>query len=210
MKTETMSIHRALAELKLIDSKISNELIRAKFAGFKKVSGKTIDNLTVEEFKSNSKASLQAINDLIKRRASIKSALVLSNATTKVNVAGEEMTVAEAIDKKNTTASMTNLITKLKQTWNQTHVKVDRENRALDDEALLYFQEITQNKDKLNEAQFKTLISAYKDQRELEVVEGFDVRKEGIKLEDELNEFLTNVDFVLSESNTETKIEFSY
>ena len=210
MKTETMSIHRALAELKLIDNKIQKEISRASFAQFKKVVGKTVDNLDVDTFKKNSKASLQAINDLMNRRSAIKSALVLSNAITKVTIAGDEMTVAEAIDKKNTTQSMINLINKLKQTWNQVHVKVGTANRALDEEALVYFQEITENKDRLNEATFKTLVNAYKEQRELEVIEGFDVYKEYTKLDDELSEFLTNVDYVLSESNTETKITFEY
>ena len=38
--------------------------------------------------------------DLISRRNKIKSAIIMSNAKTVVEVAGKQMTVAEAIDKK--------------------------------------------------------------------------------------------------------------
>lgn len=210
MKKETMSVHRALAELKLIDDKTAREIQRAQFAAVKKVTGKTVNGFTTDDFKTKSMGSLQSVKDLMARRTAIKSALVLSNATTQVEVAGDTMTVAEAIDRKNTTATMVSLINKLKQTYSQIHQRVNVFNEKLDEEALLYFQEITQNKDKLNDSAFKSLVNAYKEEREQEVVEGFNVLDEYIVLEDSLNEFLTNVDYVLSESNTETKITFEY
>jgi hypothetical protein len=210
MKKETMSVHRALAELKLIDNKISTEINKAKFAGVKRKASDSINSMSVKDFKQKSLSSLQAIKDLIKRRDAIKSAVVLSNATTKVKVGDKEFTVAEAIDKKNTIENTVDLISELKRAYNQNHLVVENFNEQLNDEALNYFKQITENKDKLNDNAFKALVGAYKEEREKEVVAGFDVLKEQEELADELNEFLTNVDYILSESNTETKITIEY
>ena len=210
MNTETMSVHRALAELKMIDSKTTKEISNAKFAGAKKVKGKTVDGITSEDFRQRSNASLQSVLGLIKRRTAIKSALVLSNARTEVEVAGETMTVAEAIDRKNVIQTQISLIDKLKVTYRKVHQNVIAHNEQLNNDALLYFQQITENKEKLNENAFKALVGAYKEEREQEVVEGFDVYKMQDKLDNQLQEFLSNVDYVLSESNTETKITIEY
>jgi len=210
MKTEEMSVHRALAELKNIDSRIKNEISRAVFAGGKRKISETIQNVTSDVFKSRSKSYLQTITDLSNRRNAIKSALVLSNANTKVNIAGNEMTVAEAIDKKNTVDIQKTLIQKLKATHAGVHLKVTQFNETLSEEALAYFKQITENKDKLNENAFKAVLGAYKEEREQEIIEGFDVYKTYTDMEDELENFLTNVDYILSESNTETKITIEY
>ena len=210
MTKETMSVHRSLAELKLLDQKINKAIQSTKFAGIKRAAGKTIDNLTPDEFRVKSKESLQSILDLIRRRDAIKAAVVKSNATTIITIGNKEMTVAEAIDKKNTVQTQINLIDKLKYTSGKVHSQVAIFNEQLDVEALRYFAEITADKEKLNDNAFKALISAYKEEREQEVIEGFDVIKTYETLDNELEEFLTNVDYILSESNTETKIEIEY
>ena len=210
MKKETMSVHRALAELKLIDNKISDEINKAKFAGIKRKASDSIHSMSVKDFKQKSLSSFQAIKDLIKRKDAIKSAVVLSNATTKVKDGDKEFTVAEAIDKKNTIQNTVDLIKELKRAYNQNHLVVENFNEQLNDEALNYFKQITENKDKLNDNAFKALVGAYKEEREKEVVTGFDVLKEQEEMANELNEFLTNVDYILSESNTETKITIEY
>lgn len=210
MTNETMSVHRALAEIKLLESRINKEVQSAKFAGKKTKIGKTIDNLTTEDYKAKSQQSLQSILDLMKRRDAIKSAIVKSNANTVVKIGELSMTVAEAIDKKNTVGFQTNLITTLKATQKSVHNHVAAFNEKLNDEALNYFAQITADKEKLNDNAFKSLIAAYKEQRELEVIEGFNVISEFERLESELDIFLTNVDYILSESNTETKINIEY
>ena len=57
--------------------------------------------MSLSDYKENIKSNYQKTMDLIRRRDALKRAVVNSNAETKVNVAGETMTVAEAIDKKN-------------------------------------------------------------------------------------------------------------
>lgn len=98
---ENISVSRALVELKTLEKRIEKTLndlqpvtvmIGTRFeAG---ISGR-------EEFEKNVTSSYQSLMALVARKRKIKSAVVKSNATTTVNVSGEIMTVAEAIERKN-------------------------------------------------------------------------------------------------------------
>ena len=66
---------------------------------------------------SRAKADYQSIEALIKRRNAIKSAIVVSNATTKIEVAGVKMTVAEAIERKTSISYDIQLLDKLKEVY---------------------------------------------------------------------------------------------
>ncbi len=94
---EKMTIHRALSELKLIDARITKQISEIEPTGiFQK--GKLINGYkTPEDFNTTAKSKMDSVNDLIKRKVTIKSAIVNSNSTTKVNVGGTEMSVADAI-----------------------------------------------------------------------------------------------------------------
>ena len=100
---EKMLVTQALNELKLLDSRIEDATNNAIFViAAKKNEKKVNPNLTKEDFEIRSKAFYQSIMDLIERRKKIKAAIVASNAVTKVTVHDEEMTVAEAIERKST------------------------------------------------------------------------------------------------------------
>lgn len=100
MTHETMTIHRALAELKLLDSRIDTAIENSSFCtcikhGQDKVSGKTIS-----QFRKDAESALQKITDLINRRNAIKQAVSNSNSQTTVQIAGKTYTVASAIAMK--------------------------------------------------------------------------------------------------------------
>lgn len=89
--------------------------------------------ITKEAFKANAKADFQSITDLIKRRNTIKSAIIKSNAVTMVEVAGKTMTVAEAIDKKSAIDYEQNLLNKLNKQYITSIEKVNKENTKVDE-----------------------------------------------------------------------------
>ena len=93
------SIHRALAELKLLDKRITKTIDNLKVITYKK-GNKLEYNITEEEFKAVVEADMQSVKDLITRRKEIKEKIVKSNAETLVTIAGKEMTVAAAIERK--------------------------------------------------------------------------------------------------------------
>ena len=98
---EKMSVHKALAELKIIDSRIERSIDDAQFCVANKHSNEKINGIPVEDAKKLMVGSYDKASDLIKRRNAIKRAVVLSNAKTIVMIADREYTVAEAIEMKN-------------------------------------------------------------------------------------------------------------
>ena len=110
MTTEKMTVHKALAELKVIDSRISKAINEGAYVVANKHSNEKIHGKTINDFKEYMKSCHNKVTDLINRRNAIKRAVVLSNATTKIKVGNDEYTVAEAIEMKN--HGMENSITK--------------------------------------------------------------------------------------------------
>ena len=70
------SITRALAELKLLDSRIKKNTDSLVSANNKLKRTKDIHGTSVEDFKSEGLSKLESIKDLIKRKADIKSKIV--------------------------------------------------------------------------------------------------------------------------------------
>ena len=75
MTTESMSIHRALVELKTIDSRIIKKIDSAKFCVAAKAKATKLGAITVDEFKTSAQASYDSAMDLINRRNAIKAAV---------------------------------------------------------------------------------------------------------------------------------------
>jgi len=111
-----ITVTKALSDLNVLTSRIEKETDKLTVLSAKLKSKNVLKdkNIKVDDFKNEVKANYQSILDLIRNRDVIKSAIILSNAKTKVVIAGKEYTVAEAIDKKNRIALETDLLMKLK------------------------------------------------------------------------------------------------
>ena len=123
------SVHRALGELKLIDKKIIKNKENS-YVGLKKNSA---DNeyethLSVEQFEDMAKANLQSTLDLIKLKKNIKKAIVKSNAETTVVIAGQEYSVADAIERKNLIKDEENLLLVLKHQYDDVRYDINSNN----------------------------------------------------------------------------------
>ena len=83
METQKMTVHKALCELKTMDSRIQKAIDSSPYVVVNKHSSKKINGVSIDEFCRQAKSAYQSVNDLINRRNAIKRAVVLSNATTK-------------------------------------------------------------------------------------------------------------------------------
>lgn len=101
MTNETMTVHKALCELKTLDARIKKAVESSVYVFANKHSNAKVSGLSVSDYCAEIKSAYQSATDLIARRDAIKRAVVLSNATTKVTVGGKEYTIAEAIEMKN-------------------------------------------------------------------------------------------------------------
>ena len=130
-----MSIHRALAELKTLDSRIKKATDK-KFIGCKKLSAKkeAKTNLTPNDFKKEVIGNYDSVIALIRRRNKIKEAVVNSNATTMVEIGGKIYTVASAIERKESIEYEKNLLIELKLQYNNILATVNRLNDKVEEQ----------------------------------------------------------------------------
>lgn len=101
MVQEIMTIHKALAELKLLDGRIDKAISDGVFCVPNKHSNEKIRGVPIDDYEKVIQGNYDKADCLIKRQSAIKRAVTLSNACTKVMVSGKEYTVAEAIWMRN-------------------------------------------------------------------------------------------------------------
>lgn len=213
METQKMTVHKALCELKTMDSRIQKAISSSPYVVANKHSSKKINGISIEEFCKQSKSAYQSANDLINRRNAIKRAIVLSNATTKVSINGTEYTVAEAIEMKNHGIThMENLVETLAQKY-ETAQRLAKEKNGdeLDIRADDYIKDLFGSSDMKNAAEeIKKSRAEFVESQTYELIDPIGVQKEIDRLNEEITSFQTEVDSALSVSNAITEIEFSY
>lgn len=210
-----MTVHRALAELKTIDERIMKAIGSGTYVIANKHSNDKINGVTLNTFKDNMKSAYQKANDLIVRRNVMKRAVVLSNAVTKVTVGGVELTVAEAIElknhgmefKKNLVAIMNNQLAKAKN-------EIYRNSgEALEEKAEKYILAFIQAQPKdskmtADDETVKALRKDYIERNTYDLIDPLGIEKLIEKMQNEIDEFNTEIDATLSVSNATTTIEF--
>jgi len=204
---EKMTIHRALSELKTLDARISAATNNGKFIAANRKSNEKIDGLTIEEFKKRCQSDYDSAVSLIKRRKSIKDAIVMSNASTKVKIADLEMSVAEAIERKQSIVYDQNLLNRLNGVYMQANAAVTRENDALPAKLDKYLVDTLGTKDKRDAKEAEELEKAWMKRNEFDLIDQLRLYDKIKGLSDEIMAFLLDVDSSLSESNATTFIE---
>lgn len=201
-----MSIHRALAELKLLDKRVNKYIAESLlYCTPKRKDEKNIGSDTLDEYKRKVQSNFDSIMALINRKEQIKAKIMYSNAVTKVIIAGEEMTVAEAIEKKNNIEYKQKLLERLKRDFYLANNQIETANSELPDR-LESFLKATLG-DNPSTKEIEAISKMFYDKNELTLYDPIDIEKKINDLEKEIDEFLTEVDFVLSESNSRVTIE---
>ena len=98
MIQETMTVHKALCELKMLDKRIESSIAGAEFCRTNKHSNTVINGVPLKEYGDEIVSQYQSIVDLITRRDAIKRAVVASNAVAEVLIDGQKYTVADAVE----------------------------------------------------------------------------------------------------------------
>jgi len=213
MTTEKMTVHKALAELKIIDDRIITSINDGEFCVANKHSNNKINGVTLDEYKDVMKGNYDKATDLIKRRNAIKRAVVLSNATTKVNINGVEYTVAEAIEMKNHGVEFDEMLYKeLNNQYYGAQSVIKRQNGDdLEKRAEQYVIGIYGSKEgKTNTDDFEKTKRDFITANSYELVDPIKILDKINALEENIASFRAEVDAVLSTSNAITEIEISY
>ena len=154
----------------------------------------------------------QSIIDLISNRNALKSAIIKSNATTKVTINNKTMTVAEAIERKKSIQYEETLLKEMKNQYENAKSIIKIENRKVNakvSELLAALIGKDTSDKKTNELQ-ETIEKAYIDKNEYELTDSISISKKIEELETEIENFKAAADTSLVISNSTTTIEVDF
>lgn len=209
--TTTQSITRSLVELKRINDRIQSAISGGKFVArtvgknsFRKVGGTTE---SVEKMTTKIQSSFDSVDALIDRRQKLKSAIVLSNANTKVTIGGNQMTVAEAIELKGTIDFQTQYLLTLRKQLAWETAEIEKANGTLDANIDALLTTIYgADKAKVDDTTHKSVSGPQREQKEAALLDPSGIEKKIEALSEKISILATEVDFTLSESNAMTQI----
>ena len=211
MTTEKMTIHKALSELKILNSRIVKEMSNANFCGTKKNVDKIVNGVPVDAFEESVKSGYQKITDMIRRREAIKRAIYDSNAVTKVTIGDKEYSVAEAIEMNLDGVELySTLLENLEMQYDQALKTVEKSNSDLQEKADKYIGVLYGSKEAKSSAEAAKAADEYRKNYEVKIVDPIDIQKKIATLNDYICKFSSDVDSALSVSNAITEIEISY
>ena len=198
-----MSITRALAQVKLIESKLGRA-----FAGFDvEVNGKLkgFPNFTTEQFEKEALVEVNSFEDLFKNRLKIKSAIARANIDTKISLFGTEYSIIELIDLKNSSQYKKNVYTNLINNYNKCKSDVVNQDVKIENEVSKQVEVANSNKTQVSKDLTTTLTETYKTLWGGKII-GLDINKISKEKED-LDKLVAEIDMILSEINSKTEIE---
>lgn len=205
-----MTLHRALAELKMLNKRILGAVNEQKYVGYHIGDENPRGYSSVEDFVERARKNYQSVNALMDRRNEIKSKLILANATTKVKIAGVEMTIAEAIDQKDFIDYKQALLNELKRQLSLTTQSLDHEKQDMLKRLDKRIDSDLGSKERKDHAKEVEEITANFIKRNgANVLDPINIREEIEALDKEIHEFTVEVDAVLSEANALTTIDIS-
>lgn len=204
----SMTVQRALGELKLLDSRITKKISQLETVAIKQNGKMKRVNKTEGDFIAEGSASYKSIVDLITYRGKIKSAVILSNANTTVNIGGIEMTVAEAIERKESVSydnhlrnTMRRKFTDVKESEEFLDQRVEEQIRS-ERELILKSENSKDTQDRL----MKAVTESLEEGRPV-IVDAIDSTEDVLGyIDDKVDTFLSEVDITLTESNVVTTI----
>lgn len=210
----TMSITRALTRAKTIEKQLAR-LVESQFVVT--LMKREVDDVT-DVYQDNLKmtqANFDQFNDLFAELNNIKAAVRKSNEVTKVVIGGEELSVADALVYKNTIAYRNSFLDRITRENRNAESRVEQSKINADNKFASVRENLIKNSQgqDVSEDYLKTVLTEEERRLKKAIVEvkvsGINNVNEYIEAERKrIDTFLEEVDYVLSESNATTIIEF--
>lgn len=198
---EKMTVTRALAELKTLGKRIDDIIDRTEIVAVVQGTKSPTGFKSIEDFLTKVSGNLQSINDLIKRRNAIKAAVVHSNAATNITIAGNSMTVAEAIERKTAIEHEKKLLGMMRMQYGQARNNLELSNFRVGQDLLKLQENVFKNSNEALDAE------KWKAANEWKLITLPDLLERIETLNQAIMAFEMEVDAALSESNSVTVIE---
>lgn len=209
---QSMSITRALVELKRMNDRITTAINQGRFVArtvgqrtHQKIAGHTE---TVEAMKARIQSSFDSVDGLIAQRERIKAAIVLSNASTLVTLLGRSISVAEAIELKGTVVYRKSYLNSLRSQLMRENLEIEKNNVALENSIDLSLKAVYgAEKSKIDASLVAAITMPQHEQKLAALFDPLKIEDKIAKIEKEVADLESEVDFTLSESNAKTLIE---
>lgn len=209
-----ISIHRALQQVKTLSSRIEDQLRQSQFIGVVRGADKVVvfpqrGTKTASDLDVQFKSEFQSITDLITKREDIKTKIAESNAVTKVQINGKEVTVQRAIEMKKTMEFKTTLLETLLRRRNDAAMIFNKFKDEVEKtkENSLSVLNGKQANVKVSEADIDLVTRTAKAQFDPAFVDPLNIDEQINTLQKEITDFCDDIDATLSESNAKTEIE---
>ena len=207
-----MTVQRALNELKIVEDRLHKRLSQFTIIGTKKNSESRVSETRedVAEFKVRATSVLDSVDGLLKRQRDLKHAIMRSNATTMIEVAGVTYSVMTAIDRKRTIENEKLVLKKMKSELSSAEYKVENENAHM--ESYIQRQTNAMAGGDLSGKKDDYIIAfekSYREQNAWDLVDPLNVRNLIEQREQEITMFELEIDTALTVSNAITKIEIA-
>lgn len=210
--TTTMSVTRALAELKRLDDKTSRAISGATFIGVQigmdgQAQVYNAKGTTVDQLKATIQSAYDSVSDLFNQRAKIKAAIVKSNAETVVNVGGRSMSVAEAIELKKSIENKRLLLSMMQRQSSSAQQLVSQLDAKLEADIDSNLKTVYgSDKSKQDASAYDMIAKPQKAAKAPTLIDPIKLVDKIAMVTEEVSLVDTELDFTLSESNARTTI----
>lgn len=215
---EKMIVTQALDERDLLKKKIRDAIAKCDFVAVQKPGDDVIaqDKQKVADYEAEVKASFQSIRDMMDRYTRLDAAILLANATTKIEVAGKTMTRAAAINLRKMmkgqgladTDFTDAMIRKMTTDLDRARLKIARSQEVADRQREVMSNSlVSSDKKVLSEDNLKS-ITAYCDNLVLKLVDPIDIEKTIADMQEKWDDLSTNLESAIRISNATTYVEF--
>lgn len=209
---ETMKVIEAIGQLKIQEDRIEKSLLDFIPVAANRVTAKKVNGITKEEFDRRAKVNYDSITTLINRYNAMKEAINEFNASTKVNIAGKEMSVASAIYmKKYGINEKKVLLDVMVESLRNGENKVANENgQKLDDAAEKHAKQSFEGDTKSDKAEYLKFLEEYREKNQYELIDPLKIREKIKDLEEEISKFEAGVDTAIQIANATHDITIEY
>ena len=215
---EKMIVTQALDERDLLKKKIRDAIAKCDFVAVQKPGDDVIaqDKQKVADYEAEVKASFQSIRDMMDRYTRLDAAILLANATTKIEVAGKTITRAAAINLRKMmkgqgladTDFTDAMIRKMTTDLDRARLKIARSQEVADRQREVMSNSlVSSDKKVLSEDKLKSS-TAYCDNLVLKLVDPIDIEKTIADMQEEWDNLTTNLESAIRISNATTYVEF--
>lgn len=198
-----LSLHRVIAEIKHLEEKMK---IAQAVVGLASKKDGIVGTVSKEVFQSESQGVVDQFVANLNRLRKLKSVRNIANATTKVVINGREMTIDEAIIHKVTAEYIRVFINSIKHQLNTAAVEVNKASLEVENKIEAQVAVIGGSTKKVSDEELKNIRALFERSTGKEIVIGKNVESFVKTASDELENFLVEVDYALSEINASTYV----